>query len=134
VIPDGWDRGVDLAAARWHHVGVPRPRAWLTLLALGLALLLVLGAFARPADAQAFKPRSRNGLAAKGLKKGPPTATAAAPAPAGTPAAAPPKAPPKKAPAAAPTAAAKPGPAKKPAKKKSKGDDDDDEVTVTDGD
>lgn len=122
---------MDLAAPRWHHLRVPRPRAWLTLLALGLAFLLVLGAFARTADAQAFKPRSRNGIAAKGLKKAPATATAAAPA--GTPATAPAKAPPKKAPAAAPTAAAKPGPAKKPAKKKSKGDDDD-EVTVTDGD
>jgi hypothetical protein len=114
---------VDLTASRWHDERVPQPRAWLTL----LAFVLALGVLADRADAQAFKPRSRNGIAAK---RGPTTPVAAAtptrtavttPAPA-----------PRKAPAAAP-APAKAVAKKAPAKKKSS-DDDDDDVVVTDGD
>jgi hypothetical protein len=118
---------VDLTAPRWHHGRVPHPRAWLTL----LAFVLALGALADRADAQAFKPRSRNGIAAKRGPTTPAAATAKTPARTAvtTPAPAP-----RKAPAAA-TAPAKPPAAKKPPKKKAGGDDDDDdEVVVTDGD
>ena len=114
---------MDLTAPRWHHGRVPTPRAWLTL----LAFVLALGVLADRADAQAFKPRSRNGIAAK---RGP--TPAAAPAPAKTPtrtAVTTPATAPRKAPAAAP-APAKPA-AKKPKKPAA---DDDDEVVVTDSD
>ena len=103
-----------------------RPRRWLTILALALGFALLLGALADRAEAQAFKPRSRTGLAARLARKGPAGAPATAPAAA---AAAPKKS------AAPPVAAAKQPPAKKaPAKKKPKGGDDEDEVVVTDGD
>jgi hypothetical protein len=103
---------------------VPRPRAWLVL----LAFVLALGAFAQHADAQAFRPRSRNGLP----KRGPiaaVTATAAAPA---TPVAAAAKTP---VPAARKAAVpARPVAAKKATTKKGKGGDDDDVVVVDDED
>jgi hypothetical protein len=107
-------------------VRVSRPRAWLTL----VAFVLVLGAAADRADAQAFRPRGRGGAAAKltpAPRRPTPVTTGArtviaAPAPAA-----------RKAPAAAaarPAAAAK----KAPAKKKKGGDDDDDVVVVDDDD
>jgi len=108
---------------------VPRPRAWLTL----LAFVLALGVSAHRADAQAFKPRGKGGAAAKpgAAKKAPVVATtpAAAPAKPSARPAAPAPAPRK---AAAPT---KPVVAKKaPAKKKGADGDDDDVVIVDDED
>jgi hypothetical protein len=100
---------------------VPRPRAWLTL----LTFVLMLGAFAHRADAQAFRPRSRTGIA-----KATPKATAVdAPttprkAPTRTAATTPPT---RKATAAKPAAKKKP-----PAKKKPRADDDEDVVVVDD--
>jgi hypothetical protein len=77
---------VDPTPPWWHDGPVlrrqphPRARAWLTPLAFVLSLLLTLGAFAHRADAQAFKPRSRNGVAAKSPFKKSPAAKATAPA------------------------------------------------------
>src|SRR6185436_18323997 len=80
--------GVDLVPAGWHHGRVPRTRAWLTMLACGLAFVLALGARAHRADAQAFKPRGKTGAVAKtapaAKKPGAATTTTAA-KPAATP-------------------------------------------------
>jgi hypothetical protein len=126
---------VDPTPPWWHDGPVlrrqphPRARAWLTPLAFVLSLLLTLGAFAHRADAQAFKPRSRNGVAAKSpFKKAPAAEKAKAAAPGKTPAR-----------TAATTPSKTSTPAKRivakkapPAKKKGKATDDD--VVVVDDD
>jgi hypothetical protein len=114
---------------------VSRPRAPLTLLALALGfvlgLVLVPGAIAPSAEAQAFRPRGRSAALTKvAPQKAPPPASTAAADSAKTPTRTATTAPaPRKAPAAKPVAAKK-----APAKKKPKTADDDDVVVVDDDD
>ncbi len=111
---------------------VPRPRAWLTLLAFVLGFVLTLGAFAPGADAQPFRPRGRSAAL---IKVAPRKATPPAAAPAKTPtrtAVTAPSTAPRKTPAATP---ARPAVAKKaPPRKKAKSGDDDEDVVVVDDD